>query len=148
MQAEWSEFDKEPSYWVKPSAHTKQRKTHRLPLSPPAMELIERLRKARKGILVFPGDVDGEPLKTLFHVWAHVRKHAQLEKDEDLELETFDLDKDKLAIVRIEPDPAKLDRDIALPPQPHPRPQAHPRRGDRHPRCCRPPLPALPAQIR
>jgi integrase len=82
MQAEWSEFDKEPSYWVKPSAHTKQRKTHRLPLSPPAMELIERLRKARKGILVFPGDVDGEPLKTLFHVWAHVRKHAQLEKDE------------------------------------------------------------------
>jgi integrase len=29
MQAEWSEFDKEPSYWVKPSSHTKQRKTHR-----------------------------------------------------------------------------------------------------------------------
>jgi integrase len=82
MQAEWSEFDKEPSYWVKPSAHTKQRKMHRLPLSPPAIELIERLRKSRKGMLVFPGDVDGEPLKTLFHVWAHVRENAQLEEDD------------------------------------------------------------------
>jgi integrase len=82
MQAEWSEFDREVGYWVKPSTHTKQRKTHRLPLSPPAIELIERLRKTRKGSLVFPGDVDGEPLKTLFHVWTHVRERAALEKDE------------------------------------------------------------------
>ena len=55
---------------------------HRLPLRPPAIELIERLRKTRKGMLVFPGDVDGEPLKTLFHVWAHVRENAQLEEDD------------------------------------------------------------------
>lgn len=82
LQAAWLEFDKEPGYWVKPSAHTKQRKMHRLPLSPPALELIERLRKTRKDGLVFPGDVGGEPLKTLHHVWAHVREQAQLEKDE------------------------------------------------------------------
>jgi integrase len=48
MRAEWSEFDIEPGYWVKPSAHTKQRKVHKLPLSPPAIELIDRLREKRK----------------------------------------------------------------------------------------------------
>jgi integrase len=81
MQAEWSEF-KEPGYWIKPSAHVKQRKTHRLPLSPPAVELMERLRKRRKGNFVFPGDIAGQSLQTLHHVWEHVRQHAELEKDE------------------------------------------------------------------
>src|SRR6185369_9948555 len=47
MQARWSEFDAEPGFWVKPSAHTKQRKTHRVPLSPGALELVDRMRKAR-----------------------------------------------------------------------------------------------------
>jgi integrase len=82
MRATWEEFDKEPGNWIKPSAHTKQRSVHKLPLSPPALKLIHRLRKERKGKPVFPGDVDGQPLQTLFHVWAHVRKHAQLQKDE------------------------------------------------------------------
>jgi len=50
LKASWDEFDKEPGYWIKPSAHTKQRKVHRLPLNPPAIELIDRLRKKRKGI--------------------------------------------------------------------------------------------------
>ena len=47
MQATWAEFDNEPGYWIKPSAHVKQRKTHKLPLSPAAIELVERLRKKR-----------------------------------------------------------------------------------------------------
>jgi integrase len=82
MQAQWSEFDKKPGYWTKPSAHTKQRKTHEVPLNPPAIELIDRLRAKRKGALVFPGDIAGEPLKTLFHVWQHVKKQARLKKDD------------------------------------------------------------------
>jgi integrase len=81
MTAEWEEFDKEPGYWIKPSAHTKQRKVHRLPLSPPAIELIDRLRKKRKGTWVFPGDIAGEPLKALWHVWHFVRKKTGLGKD-------------------------------------------------------------------
>jgi integrase len=82
MRAEWSEFDKEPGYWVKPSSHTKQRKVHKLPLSPAAIELIDKLRKKRKGSKwVFPGDVSDEPLKTLWHVWGHVRKRTGLGKD-------------------------------------------------------------------
>jgi integrase len=81
MGAAWSEFDKEPGYWVKPSAHTKQRKVHRLPLSPPAIELLDRLRKKHKGTWVFPGDIAGEPLKALWHVWHFVRRKTGLGQD-------------------------------------------------------------------
>jgi integrase len=82
MQAEWSEFDKD-GHWIKPSHHTKQQKVHRLPLSPPAIKLIEKLRKDRTSAKwVFPGRVNGEPVQTLLHVWNFVRERAQLEPDE------------------------------------------------------------------
>jgi integrase len=81
MKAEWSEFDIEPGYWIKPSAHVKQRKTHKLPLSPAAIELVDRLRKQRKGKWLFPGDKPGEHLIALFHVWRFVRKETGLGKD-------------------------------------------------------------------
>jgi integrase len=76
MKASWEEFDAEPGYWCKPSAHTKQRKVHRLPLSPPAVQLIERLRKKRKGRWVFAGDVPGKHLTVLSRVWKFVRKET------------------------------------------------------------------------
>jgi integrase len=83
MKAAWWQFDKTPGHWEKPSAHTKQRKVHKVPLGPPALELIERLRKKRKGeAWLFPGDIKGKPLAALWHVWHFVRKRAQLEKDE------------------------------------------------------------------
>jgi integrase len=80
MQARWSEFDVEPGYWVKPSAHTKQRKTHRVPLSPAALELIGRRRQTRASDWVFPSERTDEPIATLWHVWAHTREHAKLGK--------------------------------------------------------------------
>jgi integrase len=79
MRARWSEFD-EPGYWDKPSAHTKQRKRHRVPLSPAASELIAKLR--RKGTddeFVFPGRIKGRPLRELRGVWAAVTRAAGLE---------------------------------------------------------------------
>ena len=81
MRAAWAEFDKEPGYWIKPSAHTKQRKVHKVPLSPPAIELIGRLRKKRRGNVVFPGDKPGEHLAALWHVWHFVRKRTGLGAD-------------------------------------------------------------------
>src|SRR5260370_7143378 len=69
MRAEWPEFDKEPGYWIKPSAHTKQRKVHKLPLSPAALELVDRLRKKRKGKWAFPGDRPGAHLTVLSRLW-------------------------------------------------------------------------------
>jgi integrase len=82
MLAAWEQFDAEPGYWVKPSQHTKQRKAHKLPLSPPALELVDRLRKQRKGeeAWLFPGAVSGEPIAALHHVWGFVRKRAKLGK--------------------------------------------------------------------
>jgi integrase len=81
MRAEWSEFDAEPGLWIKPSAHTKQRKTHRLPLNPPARELVDRLRKKRSGKFVFPSDKQpGQPLVGIWHVWEFVRKETGLGK--------------------------------------------------------------------
>ena len=79
-QAQWEEFDREPGFWIKPSSHTKQRRVHKLPMSPAAVELIERLRKMRKGKWVFPGDKPGAPLHILWHAWEFVRKEAGLGK--------------------------------------------------------------------
>jgi integrase len=87
MQARWEQFDAEPGFWVKPSAHTKQRKVHKAPLAPAALELIERLRKEHRGTTrkgahttswVFPGQVPGEPLKQLWSVWYWCREQATL----------------------------------------------------------------------
>jgi integrase len=51
-------------------------------LAPPALELIARLRRDRgTSEFVFPGGIDGEPLRALWHVWHHVRDHAKLEPD-------------------------------------------------------------------
>jgi integrase len=82
MKAEWTEFDAEPGYWIKPSAHTKQRRVHKLPLSPAALELIARLRERRKGgKWLFPGDRPGEHLAAIWYCWARVRERAELSTD-------------------------------------------------------------------
>ena len=78
--ATWEQFDAEPGFWVKPSAHTKQRKIHKLPLNPPTIELVGRLREAREktATWVFPGQRMGEPLKQLWSIWGWIREKAKL----------------------------------------------------------------------
>lgn len=82
MQATWSQMDVEPGYWVKRSAHTKQRKVHRVPLSPPALTLLAKLREARKdrgnNPYVFPGQVAGESLKQIWGIWYAARDGATI----------------------------------------------------------------------
>jgi integrase len=87
MNARWPDFDTEPGFWIKPSAHTKQRKVHKAPLSPPALQLIDDLRVARakstkKGApasqWVFPGEVPGEPIKQTWAVWYACRDGASV----------------------------------------------------------------------
>jgi integrase len=80
MAARWSEFDAEPGYWVKPSSHTKQRRVHRAPMTPAALELIARRRLARTSEFVFPSERTTEPIATLWHVWEFTRAHAGLGK--------------------------------------------------------------------
>jgi integrase len=59
MKARWSEFD-EPGFWTRPSAHVKTRKTLKMPLSPPAIELIDRLRKKRGKSPSLPREIRGD----------------------------------------------------------------------------------------
>jgi len=83
IHATWDQFDAEPGFWVKPSAHTKQRKVHRVPLGAAAVELIERIRAERektprraRSEYVFPGQSHGEPLKQLRSTWEAVTEAA------------------------------------------------------------------------
>jgi len=80
MRARWDEFA-EPGVWDKPSAHTKQRKRHHLPLSPAAIELVAKLRgkRADGSEFVFPGRTQGKPLRELRRVWAAATARAGLE---------------------------------------------------------------------
>jgi integrase len=56
VKASWSQFDLRIGVWVKPSSHTKQRRTHRVPLGPRALELLRTIKsEASKGeTMVFP----------------------------------------------------------------------------------------------
>jgi len=83
MLATWAQFDAQPGFWIKPAATTKQRREHRLPLSAPALELINEIRTRRdNGIAptdyVFPGQIPGQPLQQLRTCWDAVCEHADL----------------------------------------------------------------------
>ena len=78
MNARWQDFDAESGFWVKPSAHTKQRKVHKAPLSAAALQLIDDHRATRKGEWVFPGEVPGEPIKQTCAVWYACRDSASV----------------------------------------------------------------------
>jgi integrase len=77
----WDQVDWDAGAWIKPSAHTKQKKTHRVPLSAPALQLLRDVAQSqRQGErFVFPGRKPGEPLKQLHTVWNHVREQAGVE---------------------------------------------------------------------
>ncbi len=95
LRARCEEFTKEPGRWVKPSAHTKQRKVHRVPLGAPARDLAERLLAKRKPgqAFMFPGAEPGKHLQQVtrpwrsararasVHLWAHDKHCAQLIDD-------------------------------------------------------------------
>jgi integrase len=79
MAATWEQFEVEPGFWIKPSAHTKQRKIHKVPLGPAAIELLCRIRADREATprssrsnYVFPGQLSGQPLKQLQTTWDEV----------------------------------------------------------------------------
>lgn len=91
LSAQWDAFDLDAGIWVKPSAHTKQRKEHRVPLSAPAIDLLkelkaealDRMKKAKATEInpyVFPGG-DGEPLTDIKRTWLAVCKKAGLAKE-------------------------------------------------------------------
>ena len=58
-RATWEQFDLEDAVWVKPAEATKTAKSHRVPLSRQALDVLAEARKATRGALVFPGSRPG-----------------------------------------------------------------------------------------
>jgi integrase len=87
LGATWAMFDLENGVWTKPSAHTKQRRLHRTPLSSPAIQLLREMKDAAKrkteatgtpiNPFVFPGP-NGRPLTDIKRTWASVCRKAGL----------------------------------------------------------------------
>jgi integrase len=93
LNATWSQFDLDSGVWVKPSAHTKQKRSHRVPLSPAAVELLRSVRAKmieaatdRAGVValkkigaqVFPGRFGVGPLTDIKKSWATICAAADL----------------------------------------------------------------------
>lgn len=94
--ATWEQIDFEDGTWIKPSAHTKQRRTHRFPLSPAALELLQTIKADQEAQqkegeapcpYLFPGrktKTSGwRPLAQYRLAWQEIVKDAKLEPDEE-----------------------------------------------------------------
>ena len=68
LTARWNMFDLETGVWIKPSAHTKQRKEHRVPLSAAARQLLAEIKVDAIGQYVFRGRKNG-PLTDIKRTW-------------------------------------------------------------------------------
>lgn len=81
LGATWDQFDLEKGVWTKPSHLTKQKKKEHLPLSEKAVEVLQIVKKRipKGSVYVFPGRIDGQPLKEIKTLWKTVLKEAKLE---------------------------------------------------------------------
>lgn len=80
MSARWADFDLEKGVWTKPGATTKQKTTHRVPLSAPAIQLLTELRNVAPADAeyVFPSRVGGHRVEVKKE-WAQLCKMAGIE---------------------------------------------------------------------
>ena len=62
--ATWAEIDFSARLWSIPAGRMKAGRAHRVPLSAPALALLEGRRKAREGDLVFPGGKTQRPFSS------------------------------------------------------------------------------------
>ena len=81
MNAMWDQFDLEKGVWIKPSHMTKQKKTEHLPLSAKAVDLLKTLkdRAVDESLYLFPGRIEGQPLKEVKTFWKTALTEAGLE---------------------------------------------------------------------
>jgi integrase len=93
LSAQWDHFDLQRGAWTKPSSHVKQKKEHKLPLSPPALVLLaamkakadaENARREHDGLKpipwLFPGRFgDAGHRAELGRFWDGIRSKAGLQ---------------------------------------------------------------------
>jgi integrase len=81
FSATWDQFDLTAGKWTKPSAHTKQKKDHAVPLSPPAQKLLQRIRSRQdeaEGYLFPSNSSESGHFTTLKKQWREVCKAARI----------------------------------------------------------------------
>jgi integrase len=89
LKATWDQFDLDRGVWIKPSHHTKQKKTEHVPLNRTALRLVSGLRAERvkqvgednlkNAPFLFPSDKEGKPLCDLKGAWKKICAAADLE---------------------------------------------------------------------
>ena len=79
ISAKWDQFDLVNGIWTKPSAHTKQKKIHRVPLSAPAMSMLKEIKdQGHASVYVFPGTTAGTHQSEVKNAWASICKLADI----------------------------------------------------------------------
>ena len=80
LSATWDQFDLDAGVWTKPSAHTKQKKEHRVPLSSPAVTLLKEMRQSVQpgAKFLFPGATAGKPLQGIKTFWGNAVRRASV----------------------------------------------------------------------
>jgi integrase len=66
-EARWDEFDLDLAcaIWTVPASRMKAGREHRVPLSPPALAIVQAMHATRSSEFVFPGQQPGKPMSTM-----------------------------------------------------------------------------------
>ena len=80
LSARWKDFDLDVNRWTKPSAHTKTKRTHVVPLSPETVKLLASIKPdiVTGNAFVFPGRVPGEHRVNIKDAWADICRSASI----------------------------------------------------------------------
>ncbi len=86
LRMRWEQLDLGDGIWSKPASATKQARLHRIPLSPPARQVLVKIREAAEekaakhrrsaSAWVFPARYGGGPLTDVKHAWAAICETA------------------------------------------------------------------------
>jgi len=78
LSAQWQDFDLDRGVWVKPSHHTKQKRTEHLPLAKAAITLLETVQESQRNCssFVFPGKAKTKPIVDLKKFWKSLIEDA------------------------------------------------------------------------
>ncbi|MFV2001978.1 MAG: tyrosine-type recombinase/integrase, partial [Paracoccaceae bacterium] len=81
LTAKWSDLDLDRGVWIKPSHHTKQKRTEHLPLSGAALDLLLLMKEAytRNSVYLYPGRNPDKPLADLKRFWKSILAMSEIE---------------------------------------------------------------------
>jgi integrase len=103
LMASWEEFDLQRGVWTKPSHHTKQKKVEHVPLSAPALKLLEGMAPENPNGPLFPGK-DGEGARvSLKRPWIAACRAAKLVAQYQIDGKRNDKDGQPVKLTRYRP---------------------------------------------